>query len=147
MSSILLGFFAYMIAAGVAVGLIVVRYPEAHGYALPPFFWVILLMAAFEIVAGYVLGRSPGALLTMPQRDRRLRARRSGLRLLIPYLAPQLIYFRRGAAASRSTPKQLVDERALFALTRRLAGDICAPWFDGTDPVGTAPGGRGPEGI
>jgi hypothetical protein len=90
MSGILIGFFAYMIAAGVAVGLIVVRYPEAHGYALPPFFWVILLMAAFEVVAGYVLGRSPGSLMTMPQRIVGF-AVGGGLALLIPYLVPKLV--------------------------------------------------------
>jgi hypothetical protein len=61
-------FFAFMTLAGVAVGAILVAAPESREYRLPPYFWVLIAMALFELIA-FARGRgAPGTVVTMDAR-------------------------------------------------------------------------------
>lgn len=51
-------FFAWNAAVGVLCGAVVVRAPELQSAALPPFLWLLIGMAAFEVGAFFL---APGA--------------------------------------------------------------------------------------
>ena len=63
-----LAFLAWNIVAGLVAGAVVAGRPELASAALPPFLWLLLAMAAYEIAAGYALGLQPGALVSTPVR-------------------------------------------------------------------------------
>lgn len=62
-------FVAYMIVVGAAVGVVVAFAPQVREFRVPPYFWVLLAMAGFE-VASYLRGR--GAEGTMVGMEARL---------------------------------------------------------------------------
>ena len=71
-------FLAFMGVIGAAVGIILVVKPETRDYRISPYFWVLLAMALFELLA-FARGRgAPGtaALRSAARAARRARASR-----------------------------------------------------------------------
>ncbi|MGZ3324294.1 MAG: hypothetical protein ACXU9C_25415, partial [Xanthobacteraceae bacterium] len=61
-------FLAFMGVVGAAVGIILVVKPETRDYRISPYFWVLLAMALFELLA-FARGRgAPGTAVTMDVR-------------------------------------------------------------------------------
>jgi hypothetical protein len=61
-------FLSYMAVAGFSIGAILVIAPEARNFRVPPYFWVLALMIAFELTA-YIYGRgAPGSVIGMDVR-------------------------------------------------------------------------------
>ncbi|MEI7805373.1 MAG: hypothetical protein WCI56_08605 [Hyphomicrobiales bacterium] len=61
-------FLIFALVAGAACGLVLVEIPAAREFRLPPYFWVILAIAAFEGVA-YFRGRgAPGTVIAVETR-------------------------------------------------------------------------------
>ncbi|HSJ40898.1 MAG TPA: hypothetical protein VK955_07570 [Xanthobacteraceae bacterium] len=61
-------FLAFMGVVGAAVGIILVAKPETRDYRISPYFWVLLAMALFELLA-FARGRgAPGIAVTMDVR-------------------------------------------------------------------------------
>ena len=61
-------FLASMAVIGVAVGIILVAAPESRNFKLSPYFWVLIAMAIFELVA-FARGRgAPGTVLAVEAR-------------------------------------------------------------------------------
>ena len=61
-------FLAFMGVVGTAVGIILVVKPETRDYRISPYFWVLLAMALFELLA-FARGRgAPGTAVTMDVR-------------------------------------------------------------------------------
>jgi len=61
-------FLAFMGVIGAAVGIILVVKPETRDYRISPYFWVLLAMALFELLA-FARGRgAPGTAVTMDVR-------------------------------------------------------------------------------
>jgi uncharacterized membrane protein HdeD (DUF308 family) len=59
---------AYMILVGIVAGVILVVVPQATEFRLPPYFWVLLAVGAFDLAA-YARGRgAPGTMATMNAR-------------------------------------------------------------------------------
>ena len=57
-------FLAFMGVVGAAVGIILVK-PETRDYRISPYFWMLLAMALFELLA-FARGRgAPGTAVTM----------------------------------------------------------------------------------
>ncbi len=62
-------FLLFMGLVGVAIGIVLVVVPESRTYKLPPYFWVLIAMAMFEITAFVIRERGiPGAVVTMRTR-------------------------------------------------------------------------------
>lgn len=60
-------FLAFMGVVGAAVGIILVK-PETRDYRISPYFWMLLAMALFELLA-FARGRgAPGTAVTMDVR-------------------------------------------------------------------------------
>jgi hypothetical protein len=59
----------YMILIGIVVGAILVFVPQAREFRLPPYFWVLLAVGAFDLAA---FARGRGAPGTMAGMDARL---------------------------------------------------------------------------
>ena len=79
-------FVAFMVLCGLAVGSVLVVFPESREARVPPYFWVIAAMAAFE---GLVFFRNRGTPCTMIAMEARIAgfALAIALMLGIPYLA------------------------------------------------------------
>jgi hypothetical protein len=61
-------FLAFMAVVGAAVGIILVVKPEARDFRVSPYFWVLLAMVLFELLA-FARGRgAPGTVVTMDVR-------------------------------------------------------------------------------
>jgi uncharacterized membrane protein HdeD (DUF308 family) len=61
-------FLAYMLVVGIAVGAVIVAMPQARDFRVPPYFWILIAMAVFELAA-YARGRgAPGTMLAMEMR-------------------------------------------------------------------------------
>jgi len=61
-------FFAYMAAAGIAAGAILVAAPQAGDFVIKPYFWVLIAVAAFDLLV-YLRSRgAPGTMLGMDAR-------------------------------------------------------------------------------
>ncbi|MEA2870349.1 MAG: hypothetical protein QOH67_325 [Hyphomicrobiales bacterium] len=61
-------FLAYMLVVGIAVGAVIVAMPQARDFRVPPYFWILIAMALFELAA-YARGRgAPGTMLAMEMR-------------------------------------------------------------------------------
>jgi hypothetical protein len=59
---------AYMTVAGIAVGAIVTFMPEVREFRVSPYFWVLIAIALFDLVA-FARGRgAPGTMVTMDAR-------------------------------------------------------------------------------
>ncbi len=58
-------FIAFMALTGVATGVVLVIAPESRNVKVPPYFWVLIAMAIFELAA-YARGRgAPGTMVGM----------------------------------------------------------------------------------
>jgi hypothetical protein len=42
-------FLGFMGAAGIAAGAILIAFPETRDFRIPPYFWILIAMAGFEI--------------------------------------------------------------------------------------------------
>jgi hypothetical protein len=61
-------FLAYMVVVGIAVGAVIVAMPQARDFRVPPYFWILIATAVFELAA-YARGRgAPGTMLAMEMR-------------------------------------------------------------------------------
>lgn len=61
-------FLAFMAVVGAAVGIILVVKPETRDFRVSPYFWVLLAMGLFELLA-FARGRgAPGTAVTMDVR-------------------------------------------------------------------------------
>ena len=61
-------FLAFMVVVGAAIGAVLVLAPESRNYRVPPYFWVLIAMALFELAA-FARGRgAPGTAITMEAR-------------------------------------------------------------------------------
>jgi hypothetical protein len=60
---------AFMVVVGVAVGIVLVVAPESRDYRISPYFWVLIALALFELVA---FARGRGASGTMVAMEARL---------------------------------------------------------------------------
>ena len=61
-------FVGFMALVGIAIGFVLVVAPESRDYRVPPYFWVLIAMAIFELAA-FARGRgAPGTVLTMQAR-------------------------------------------------------------------------------
>jgi membrane associated rhomboid family serine protease len=59
---------AYMVVVGIAVGAIVTLLPQAREFRLPPYFWVLIAIALFDLAA-FARGRgAPGTTVGMDAR-------------------------------------------------------------------------------
>jgi uncharacterized membrane protein HdeD (DUF308 family) len=61
-------FLLFMGIVGAAVGLILVLFPQSRDLRLPPYFWVLIAMAAFELVAFARARGAAGTVVTMEAR-------------------------------------------------------------------------------
>jgi hypothetical protein len=61
-------FLAFMGLVGGAIGIVLVVAPESRDFWVPPYFWVLIVMAAFELVAFSRRGGAPGTVVTMDAR-------------------------------------------------------------------------------
>ena len=58
-------FLGFMIAAGLAAGLVLVARPELRDFRISPYFWILIAMALFEFAA-FARGRgAPGTTIAM----------------------------------------------------------------------------------
>jgi hypothetical protein len=61
-------FFVYMAAVGLASGAILVVAPQTGDFVVKPYFWVLIAVAAFDLLV-YLLRRgAPGSMLGMDAR-------------------------------------------------------------------------------
>jgi hypothetical protein len=61
-------FLAFMTLVGAAVGIVLVMAPQSRDFRVPPYFWVLIAMAAFELIA-FARGRgAPGTMVAMEAR-------------------------------------------------------------------------------
>src|SRR5262249_17934214 len=61
-------FLAFMVLVGAAVGIVLVIHPESRDFRLSPYFWVLIAMAAFELIT-FARGRgAPGTVVSMDAR-------------------------------------------------------------------------------
>jgi hypothetical protein len=61
-------FLGFMVLVGIAVGAVLVLAPETRDFHLPPYFWVLIAMAAFELIAFARWRGAPGTVVTMDAR-------------------------------------------------------------------------------
>jgi hypothetical protein len=61
-------FIAFMVVVGAAVGIALVIAPDLRNFRISPYFWVLIAMAIFELLA-FARGRgAPGAVVAMEAR-------------------------------------------------------------------------------
>ena len=61
-------FLGFMIVAGLAAGALLVAKPELRDFRISPYFWMLIAMALFELVA-FARGRgAPGTTIAMEAR-------------------------------------------------------------------------------
>ena len=86
MSTINKLFLVFTAAVGLVIGLVLIQKPEARDFAVSPFFWVLLAMAAFEL-AVFARGQgTPGSAIRMEVRLLGL-VLAVGLMMVVPMLA------------------------------------------------------------
>ena len=61
-------FLAFMAVCGIAAGVILIVAPEARNMRIPPYFWVLIAMALFELVAFARGGGAAGTVVAMEAR-------------------------------------------------------------------------------
>jgi uncharacterized membrane protein HdeD (DUF308 family) len=79
-------FIGFMIAVGVAIGIVLILHPEAREFRVTPYFWVLIAMAIFEGVNFARFRGAPGTAIGMPTRLLGF-ALGIGLMVVIPLLA------------------------------------------------------------
>lgn len=57
-------FIGFMAAAGIAAGAILVAFPEARDFWVPPYFWMLITMALFEVVVLVGFRGMPGRMIS-----------------------------------------------------------------------------------
>jgi hypothetical protein len=62
-------FIAFMCLVGAAVGIVLVLRPESRDFRVPPYFWVLIAMALFELIT---FARGRGAAGTVVAMEARL---------------------------------------------------------------------------
>jgi hypothetical protein len=61
-------FIAFMVVIGAAVGIALVIAPDLRNFRISPYFWVLIAMAIFELLA-FARGRgAPGTVVAMEAR-------------------------------------------------------------------------------
>jgi hypothetical protein len=61
-------FIAFMVVVGAAVGIALVIAPDLRNFRISPYFWVLIAMAIFELLA-FARGRgAPGTVVAMEAR-------------------------------------------------------------------------------
>ena len=61
-------FIAFMVIVGAAVGIALVIAPDLRNFRISPYFWVLIAMAIFELLA-FARGRgAPGTVVAMEAR-------------------------------------------------------------------------------
>jgi len=65
MTAIARVFLGYTLAAGLMAGAVLVAKPELRDIGISPFFWIVIAMAAFELLSFARGGGAPGATVTM----------------------------------------------------------------------------------
>jgi hypothetical protein len=61
-------FLGFMCLVGAAVGVVLVLKPESRDFRVPPYFWVLIAMALFELVAFARSRGAPGTVVAMEAR-------------------------------------------------------------------------------
>ena len=79
-------FLLFMIVCGAIAGSILVAAPQVAKFIVPPYFWLLIAMIAFEGFAHWPFGGAPGSLLSL---EFRLIALVAGVAAMfaIPYVA------------------------------------------------------------
>jgi hypothetical protein len=79
-------FYFFMAGVGIFTGLVLVRSPEAATLAIKPYFWILIAVAAFDLVSFLRGAAKTGGMLNLNQR---MLGFAIGLiwMLLIPYVA------------------------------------------------------------
>jgi uncharacterized membrane protein HdeD (DUF308 family) len=61
-------FFTLMALAGVAAGGALVAAPQLQNFAIKPYFWILIAIAAFDLGVYVMRRNAPGTMLTMNAR-------------------------------------------------------------------------------
>jgi len=79
-------FLVFMVLCGVVTGIVLVAAPQTAKLVLPPYFWLLIAMLAFEGFAYWRFGGAPGSLISM---EFRLIGLIAGVAVMfaIPYIA------------------------------------------------------------
>jgi len=81
-------FLVFMILCGLMLAGLVLLFPQSKDLGIPPYFWVLIPMAIFEVVAFARSRGAPGSVIAMQTRLIGL-VIALALLMLIPYLAGQ----------------------------------------------------------
>ena len=57
-------FIGFMTAVGFAAGAVLIAVPQAHELGVSPYFWVLIIMALFEIVLFAFWRGAPGSVIS-----------------------------------------------------------------------------------
>jgi hypothetical protein len=49
-------FIVFAVAVGAAIGAVLVAVPQSRAASLPPYFWILIAFAVFEVLAIYLRG-------------------------------------------------------------------------------------------
>ena len=58
----------FMAVVGLAVGIILIQWPQAQNFRIQPYFWVLFAMVLFELAAFARRRGAPGTMVTMEVR-------------------------------------------------------------------------------
>ena len=58
-------FLAFVVACGCIAGGVLVAFPRAAEFVIPPYFWLLITMFAFEGFAHWRYGGAPGSSISM----------------------------------------------------------------------------------
>ena len=81
-------FLVFMIMCGLMLAGLVLLFPQSKDLGIPPYFWVLIPMAIFEVTAFARSRGAPGSVIAMQTRLIGL-VIALALLMLIPYLAGQ----------------------------------------------------------
>ena len=81
-------FIVFMTSCGVIFTGIVLLFPQSRNIGIPPYFWVLISMGLFEVVAFARKSGAPGSVIAMPTRLIGF-AIAIAMLWIIPYLAGQ----------------------------------------------------------
>ena len=61
-------FLAFMVAVGIAVGVVLIAMPQARDFQVTPYFWILFATALFEFATYAYWRGAPGTILSMEMR-------------------------------------------------------------------------------
>jgi len=61
-------FLVFMAIVGTGIALVLVLAPQSRDFRVPPYFWILIAMAGFELVAFARCRGAPGTVLAMEAR-------------------------------------------------------------------------------